>query len=212
MRVIFRGILALSFLPKIFAQQVTPPTAQPSAILCAGTIVDASGAAIALATVSLARDGSETLRTTSDAAGRFTFQTQQMPASGQAYVLTVSAAGFQTYNATVTAGDASMAVSLQVAGQADVIEVEGEAGSNIEPTETQLGDALSQQQIANVPLNGRSMTGLLALTPGVVPVSSVQPNAVVMSGVASTPPSESTTAAARMLALVSLSALSAAMY
>jgi hypothetical protein len=189
MRVIFRGILALSFLPKIFAQQVTPPTAQPSAILCAGTIVDASGAAIALATVSLARDGSETLRTTSDAAGRFTFQTQQMPASGQAYVLTVSAAGFQTYNATVTAGDASMAVSLQVAGQADVIEVEGEAGSNIEPTETQLGDALSQQQIANVPLNGRSMTGLLALTPGVVPVSSVQPNAVVMSGVASTPPS-----------------------
>ncbi len=43
--------------------------------------------------------------------------------------------------------------------------------------------------MANVPLNGRSFTDLLAISPGVVPISSAQPNAVVMSGVASTPPS-----------------------
>ena len=36
---------------------------------------------------------------------------------------------------------------------------------------------------------GEAFTDLLALTPGVVPQSSAQPNAVVMSGVASTPPS-----------------------
>jgi len=40
-----------------------------------------------------------------------------------------------------------------------------------------------------VPLNGRSFTDLLALQPGVVPASSAQSNAVVMSGCTSTPPS-----------------------
>ncbi len=63
------------------------------------------------------------------------------------------------------------------------------AGSDVEPNETQMGSVLNQQQVASVPLNGRSFTDLLALTPGVVPESSAQPNAVVMSGVASTPPS-----------------------
>jgi hypothetical protein len=68
--------------------------------------------------------------------------------------------------------------------------VEGDAaGANVEPNETQLGSVLNRQQLASVPLNGRSFTDLLALTPGVVPQSSAQPNAVVMSGVASTPPS-----------------------
>ena len=40
-----------------------------------------------------------------------------------------------------------------------------------------------------MPLNGRSFTDLLAVQPGVVPASSAQSNAVVMSGCTSTPPS-----------------------
>ena len=38
-------------------------------------------------------------------------------------------------------------------------------------------------------MNGRSFTDLLALQAGVIPASSAQPNAVVMSGATSTPPS-----------------------
>jgi hypothetical protein len=40
-----------------------------------------------------------------------------------------------------------------------------------------------------VPLNGRSFTDLMAVQPGIVPVNTAQPGAVIMTGVASTPPS-----------------------
>jgi hypothetical protein len=43
--------------------------------------------------------------------------------------------------------------------------------------------------MTSVPLNGRSFTDLMAIQPGIVPTSSQQPNAVVMSGVTSTSPS-----------------------
>ena len=43
--------------------------------------------------------------------------------------------------------------------------------------------------MSSIPLNGRSFTDLLALQPGVVPASSRQPNAVVMSGCTSASPS-----------------------
>ncbi len=43
--------------------------------------------------------------------------------------------------------------------------------------------------MTSVPLNGRSFTDLLAMQPGVIPASSAQPNAVVMSGCTTTPPS-----------------------
>ena len=41
----------------------------------------------------------------------------------------------------------------------------------------------------SVPLNGRSFTDLMAVQPGIVPVNTAQPGAVIMTGVATTPPS-----------------------
>jgi hypothetical protein len=52
-----------------------------------------------------------------------------------------------------------------------------------------MGEAVTANKISAVPLSGRSYTDLLALQPGIIPTSSQQPNAVVMSGVSSTPPS-----------------------
>ena len=72
---------------------------------------------------------------------------------------------------------------------AEAVTVEASGSAAIDPQETQGGMTLSESQVASVPLNGRSFTDLLAIGSGVVPVSSAQPNAVVMSGVASTPPS-----------------------
>ncbi len=69
------------------------------------------------------------------------------------------------------------------------VDVVAPSGAQIDPQQTQSGLLLGEQQVADVPLNGRSLTDLLAITSGVVPISSAQPNAVVMSGVASTPPS-----------------------
>ena len=52
-----------------------------------------------------------------------------------------------------------------------------------------MGETITTTKMASVPLNGRSFTDLLALQAGVVPASSRQPNAVVMSGCTSTAPS-----------------------
>ena len=64
-----------------------------------------------------------------------------------------------------------------------------ELGIHVDTADTTMGETITTSKMASVPLNGRSFTDLLALQPGVVPVSSQQPNAVVMSGCTSTPPS-----------------------
>jgi hypothetical protein len=62
-------------------------------------------------------------------------------------------------------------------------------GIALDPANTQSGETLSGATTRSMPLNGRSFTDLLALQPGVIPTSSQQPNAVLMAGVTSTPPS-----------------------
>jgi hypothetical protein len=64
-----------------------------------------------------------------------------------------------------------------------------ESGLRVDTADTTMGETISSTKIASVPLNGRSYTDLLALQPGVVPASSQQPNAVVMSGCTKTAPS-----------------------
>lgn len=64
-----------------------------------------------------------------------------------------------------------------------------ETGLRVDTADTATGETLSKSKIVSVPLNGRSFTDLLALQPGVVPASSQQPNAVVMSGCTRTAPS-----------------------
>ena len=63
------------------------------------------------------------------------------------------------------------------------------ASTSVDASVTQLGETISAKEMTAVPVNGRSFTDLLALQPGVVPASSQQPNAVVMSGCTTTPPS-----------------------
>ncbi|HEX4652158.1 MAG TPA: carboxypeptidase-like regulatory domain-containing protein, partial [Granulicella sp.] len=166
------------------------PSVSASSILCSGTVLDGSGAAIAHATVTLdAPTG--TIAVVTNATGGFRLQ---LPSSGSPTQLRVTAKGFDPYAAPLGESEEAscgepLLIRLTVARHAEQIDVDGDGAGTIETTETQLGAVLSQQQVAAVPLNGRSVTDLLALTPGVVPVSSAQPNAVVMSGVASTPPS-----------------------
>jgi len=64
-----------------------------------------------------------------------------------------------------------------------------ESGIHIDRADTTVGETITTSKMAGVPLNGRSFTDLLALQPGVVPASSRQANAVVMSGCTTTAPS-----------------------
>jgi hypothetical protein len=155
----------------------------------AGSVADPSGGVIPGVLV-VAR-GIETgiaQRTTTNAEGLYAF-----PALPEGrYELRVEHAGFQPYKS------AGMLVTLNIALRADIrlaLEAHGEAivvsesSTHIETTETQAGERIAAQQVASVPINGRSYTDLLAIQPGVIPMSSQQPNAVVMAGCSSTPPS-----------------------
>lgn len=98
--------------------------------------------------------------------------------------------GFRVFTQQLTGGAPLAAIHLQVADVSERVDVtDSVAQGQIDPQETEGGVAIEERQVAGVPLNGRSFTGLLAITPGVIPISSAQLNAVVMSGVASTPPS-----------------------
>jgi len=168
--------------------------AKPDRVWVSGVVVDASGAGIGQAELVLERNGAEITEAKASAAGRFEVPLPDGVVSGAEGTcsLVVTAAGFEPSTTPVACGANGRVLTIQlgVARASEQVEVEGDAaGANVEPNETQLGSVLNRQQLASVPLNGRSFTDLLALTPGVVPQSSAQPNAVVMSGVASTPPS-----------------------
>jgi len=79
-------------------------------------------------------------------------------------------------------------ITLVLAEQSAVVEVSAEL-PQLDLSSTQVGESLTGTQMRSVPVNGRSFTDLLAMQPGVVPASSAQPNAVVMSGCTNTPPS-----------------------
>ncbi len=52
----------------------------------------------------------------------------------------------------------------------------------IETASSQVGEVVTGHQMTAVMLNGRSYTDLLALQPGIVPMSTQQPDSVVMAG------------------------------
>ena len=108
------------------------------------------------------------------------------------YDLEFSESGFQTVvrRAVDLAADADVALDVQLplAIQSESLDVTVNL-PGIETTGSQLGETISALKMTSVPLNGRSFTDLLAIQPGVIPASSQQPNAVVMSGCSATPPS-----------------------
>ena len=151
--------------------------------------MDPSGAAITDALVTLQVAAQPLLETLTNKNGEFRLPILLPSPAG---TLTVKAPGFETYSERILLSDdteAALLVHMRVASASASVQVEGDGEASIDPTNTQLGGTLRQSQLELLPVNGRSFTDLLALNPGVVPASSAQPNAVVMSGVASIPPS-----------------------
>ncbi len=154
----------------------------------AGTVADPSGGLIPDVVVS-ARSPETGIehKTTTNAVGFFAFPA--LPA-GQ-YELEVRQSGFEPYRAAVTLeSNAALRVDIQlkIQAQSDAMTVT-ELAAQVETAGTQMGETIAARQVAGIPVNGRSYTDLLALQPGVMPATSQQPNAVVMSGCTSAPPS-----------------------
>jgi hypothetical protein len=155
----------------------------------AGTVKDATGARIpgAHITVTLAESKTE-LQTTAGEQGEFRLS---VPGPGT-YQVRADANGFEAFTTEAVFTGESNSVELElilaVAASTQSVEVTANVLA-AETTSTQLGETLDTQKIEGVPLNGRSFTDLMAVQPGIVPTSTAQPGAVIMTGVASTPPS-----------------------
>ncbi|HUO59278.1 MAG TPA: TonB-dependent receptor, partial [Candidatus Acidoferrales bacterium] len=155
----------------------------PAAI--SGAVFDPTGAAIPGAQISLTRaGGGAPISAISDATGQFS---AIVPAG--TYDVAISASGFKTKDYSgVQSGSAALRAVLELDSTSETVTIEA-GNSTLETATAELQGTLESRKIESVPVNGRSFTDMLALTPGVVPSSSAQPNAVVMSGCTSTPPS-----------------------
>lgn len=154
-----------------------------------GTAVDPSGAVVAGAPVTLrSSDAGREQNGTTGEDGSFRFAAL---APGH-YQLRIDAPGFKPYLQTglTVEGTGQLQVNARLALTSESTTVEVSAdGLQIDLSTTQQGETIAATKMTSVPLNGRTFTDLVGIQPGIVPTSSQQPNAVVMSGVTSTPPS-----------------------
>ena len=154
----------------------------------AGTVADPSGGVMP-AVVVAARNAETgiTQKTATNAEGFFAF-----PALPEGrYEVKINQPGFQPYSVQVLV-DSNTALRLDIRllleAQSNAVTV-NESAAQVETTSTQMGELMPARQVASIPINGRGFTDLLAFQPGVIPASSQQPNAVVMSGCTTAPPS-----------------------
>ncbi|MGB6458711.1 MAG: carboxypeptidase regulatory-like domain-containing protein [Candidatus Acidiferrum sp.] len=138
-----------------------------------GTVLDASGAAIAKASVTATNTDTGIRQTTlTDDKGFYSFP--NLPIGH--YEFEVTNAGFQPYHRTGIVIDANGALRIDA-----VLTVEGTSNSVqiidtpllVETVSTQNGEVVSGSEMTAVPLNGRSFTDLLTLQPGVAPATSI---------------------------------------
>ena len=132
----------------------------------AGTVVDASGAVIPGAAVTLHNDAtSAEFKLTSDESGYF--KAPLVPPG--TYTVTIAANGFGTYNAKlvpVTVGSLTeLHPGLKAGGAQESIEVTGVAPV-IQFESPEVSSTLTTQEIVNLPLNGGRWSNLALLTPG----------------------------------------------
>ena len=172
---------------------VVPPVFAAPAFTLSGVVHDSSGSRITHALVAVSRTASKaSIESVTDDRGEFRIQ---LPGPGS-YRIEIVANGFAPLAVNTdlketepSGGSAvSLDLTLEIARQSVTVEVTADSLA-AETTSTQLGETLDTKKIESVPLNGRNFTDLMAVQPGIVPANTAQPGAVIMTGVASTPPS-----------------------
>lgn len=160
---VWAGILAFAL---ILGWMAVPASAQESGTIL-GTVRDASGGTVPAAKVTIANTDtaeSRTVETGDDGAFR---------APGLRpghYTIKVEKGGFKTVTQTAlsldVAGQLVVNPTLEVGSAAQEVTVTGEAPV-VNTTTSSLGGLVNDQQIAELPLNGRNYTDLTLIQPGV---------------------------------------------
>ncbi|MEO7141948.1 MAG: carboxypeptidase regulatory-like domain-containing protein, partial [Bryobacteraceae bacterium] len=147
-----------------------------------GTIKDPSGALIPRVGITVVNEETGIKDTTqSNDQGFYAFPS--LPVGK--WDLEVRHQGFRDYRQTGLVLDVNTALMVDVVlvlgSESQTVLVEA-SPVQVDTTSTQMGEVITTAKMETVPLNGRSYTDLLALQPGVAPVSSGQYNAIHVSG------------------------------
>ena len=150
--------------------------AQTPTAVVNGQVFDSSGAVVPGASVKVTNQETNVVsEKTTNSAGLFTV-INLLPGR---YVLAVSKTGFKTstlpvfelqVNQTLTQN-----ITMEVGAVTETVEVNAASvAALIQSSTTELGTTIDEQQMHELPLNGRSFTQLLLLQPGVNPVNTAQ--------------------------------------
>ena len=131
-----------------------------------GVVTDATGALLKGATLKLTSPGTQAVRTqVANGAGQYSF----VNIEPGLYTLEIAATGFQSTQyekVTVILNETrELNVALAAGGDNQTVEVRGDQAS-IVTLETQVGSIIDEQQIKELPLNGRDFQNLVFLAPG----------------------------------------------
>jgi len=154
-----------------------------------GTVTDPRGLGVAGVAIS-AINRATNIRHTAVTDPRGIYSFPELPVGS--YDLELAVAGFRTYRHTGVVLDVNSAlridVGLVLGDRKETVTVSGnEIG--VETVESQLGEVISGDKVASVPLNGRSFTDLLALQPGVAPLTTITGSSIQAAGAAILAPS-----------------------
>ena len=144
----------------------------------AGTVRDPSGAVVSKATVTATNTATGIRQTVAtDDKGFYSFSSLPI---GR-YDLEITSTAFRPCVLTGVVLDANSSLTidavLKLGERSDVVTVVDHQ-LYVDTTSTQIGEVITGAQITAMPLNGRSYTDLLALQPGVAPVTSITSDTV----------------------------------
>ncbi|MGA8029989.1 MAG: carboxypeptidase-like regulatory domain-containing protein, partial [Bryobacteraceae bacterium] len=170
-RMFIRSLLLMVLLPlwcNFSEAQVTTGT-------IVGTVTDASGGVVSHAKVTVTNIGTDASRSMdSDEAGNYAFNLLR---AGQ-YRVHIEAPGFQSFEvdqATVGVGDTlRIDAHIQVGESSETVEVTSEAPL-LQTDSSAVQSTVTERAVQDLPLNGRNLTGLVQVQPG---VNAGPPNAI----------------------------------
>ncbi len=139
-----------------------------------GTVRDPQGAVVPAASVKLLNIQTGVIQAIeTDAAGFYNFPAVEVGT----YSVSIQKTGFSEYRETnlVINVDTSLQVDagLQVGSTQEHVTVTSSA-TRVDTETNQIGEVIGAKEMNSLPLNGRAYTDLLALQPGVVPISTSQ--------------------------------------
>jgi Carboxypeptidase regulatory-like domain len=165
------GILALAALVMLLMTPLMQGQLTTGSL--SGTVRDATGAVVANAKVTLQNDATSDIRSTaSNPSGHFTFAAVQ-PGT---YTVNVGAAGFELWRQTgvvLNSGDARevSGIALKIGAAEVTVDVTSSAAQILTTDSGERSAVLTSQDIERLSIEGRNISELLKVLPGVTSVS-----------------------------------------